>query len=260
MDSTLGWLLAMPRDVALFALATLTTAILIAARIVATDRGLLRRIQADKRRLKELIRGSRHADDHDTTRRYKITLQRVKLKAARQEALPLLLALIPIAVLATWAFHRVAYIPPKAGEPLVLIARLPLSAGGSLIHIVPFTGVTAEGGWIRQIVVPHEGQPAWARAEWTLRFPAGETPYDLQLRYAGKTYNRGVLVGTCKYASPLTTYPGDGLSSTEVIMQETRLFGFVPGIPAIGLPAWLVAYLLISVPLVFLVRRLFRIP
>jgi hypothetical protein len=38
-----------------------------------------------------------------------------------------------------------------------------------------------------------------------------------------------------------------------------KLFGVVPGIPALHIPPWLMAYLLLVVPSVFILKRVFKI-
>ena len=43
------------------------------------------------------------------------------MKASKYELKPLLYSIIPIALLATWAFSRVAYVPPRAGQDLQVL-------------------------------------------------------------------------------------------------------------------------------------------
>ncbi len=52
---------------------------------------------------------------------------------------------------------------------------------------------------------------------------------------------------------------GSGGRALEVRLRPARLFGVVPGIPAVGFQPWLVAYLLITIPLVPLLKRTLRI-
>ena len=67
----------------------------------------------------------------------------------------------------TWASERLAYLPPQSGEAITLTARLPASAAGGVVHLVPKTGLEAPGGWIREIVPSrHAGQPR-GLATWT---------------------------------------------------------------------------------------------
>ena len=49
----------------------------------------------------------------------------------------------------------------------------------------------------------------------------------------------------------------DGDVVTELQMKPRKLFNIVPGIDVIGFPPWLVAYLIIVLPLVPLMKRVF---
>ena len=69
-----------------------------------------------------------------------------------------------------------------------------------------------------------------------------------------------MLVGRPTYAPPVQSYPNhDQIICSEIELQQVKLFNLVPGIPALALPPWLVAYLLIAVPSVSLVKRVWGI-
>jgi hypothetical protein len=46
---------------------------------------------------------------------------------------------------------------------------------------------------------------------------------------------------------------------TMLPMRQVRLFEIVPGLPQWGLPAWLVGYLLLTLPFTLLLRRVLKI-
>jgi hypothetical protein len=52
--------------------------------------------------------------------------------------------------------------------------------------------------------------------------------------------------------------PETGIVSA-VALAPRRLLGRLPGVPALGLQPWMAAYLLLTVPLFMIVRRLLRI-
>ena len=54
-------------------------------------------------------------------------------------------------------------------------------------------------------------------------------------------------------------YRSGPLLCSEVVMREFRPFGFVPRLPVIEMPPWLVAYLAIAIPFVFVLKWIFRI-
>ncbi len=173
-DFAFGWLLALPRDAAIVLVAAGTATLLVLVRPFATDQGLLRRCREDRRTLAGRIRRARaHARGEGAARLTRVALdaldreglevpateegrlrrlvgrwhrrqdagrlaavkQRVALKALRQEVLPLLLAILPVALLATWCFARLAYLPPRGGQGDR--GRRPLSAGGGRADRAP---------------------------------------------------------------------------------------------------------------------------
>lgn len=258
-DPLLGWLLWLPRDLALVVVAVATGAILCFVRLITTDQDLLRRCAEDKQRLKELLRDARHGKDLAALKRLRKTRSMVSLLALRAELWPLLGALLPIAVLGTWCFQRLAFVPPRAGETLELAAYFPVSAAGWLAHLVPQPGVEVENGWVQQIAAvtdPAEGPPH-GLANWRLRAEARPEPYQLQIRCQSHTWTKELLVGQPRYAPPVEFYPAQPpLICCEVKMQPVKLFGLVPGIAALALPPWLVGYLLLAVPAALVLKRL----
>ena len=170
---------------------------------------------------------------------------------------PLLVSIIPIAFLGTWCFLRMDYVPPKADEPVKVVAYFPVSASGGVATMVPEENLRAEAGWVQEIQVQKDaaGVAANAVAVWKLRGAAKPESYNLQIRYKGGTYEQQLLVGQRRYDSPLTAYgPADPIICTQVMLKQVKLFGIVPGIPWLLMPPWLVAYFVIAVPFVSIVK------
>ena len=92
MDCLLGWVLYLPRDLMLFTVAVLTSAILSFVRLFSTDQDWLKRAAADRKRLGELIKQARRRGDKQARKRHKATLTLIKVKSLRFEAKPLLYA------------------------------------------------------------------------------------------------------------------------------------------------------------------------
>jgi hypothetical protein len=276
MDALLGWMLLLPRDAALFALGLLTTAILVGVRPLLTNQGLLGRCRKDMARLKALLKAARRAADSEALRRHRAVRTAIGLKLLRSELKTLLAASVPIALVATWAFQRLAFVPPAGGKPVVVTARFPLSADGQFVHIVPQAGVRAESGWIEQLHAGEDTAGASSLATWTLTAEVRPQAYDLCFRYQDQTYHMPVRVGQPTYESPVV-FLGAGIRvpATKVLsgrrsrsdgfggvgrlqadLAETKLFGRVPGIPWLGIRPWLLAYLLITIPAVSVGKRL----
>ena len=93
---------------------------------------------------------------------------------------------------------------------------------------------------------------------WRLK-PTGQRRYDLKIRYAGRIYEKQLLVDPRRYASAVQTYDSEKVIAVELAMKPVRLFGVVGGLDFIFFPPWLVAYLLIAIPFVTILRRVFRI-
>ena len=144
MDVPLGWLLRLPSDAQLFLVAIGSALILAGVRAVTSNQDLLRRCRADQARQKALLREAKARKDQDAVKRHRATLGMIALKQFRQEGGPMLASLLPIVLLATWAFHRLEFHPPAAGEVVDFTASFPISAVGKITHIAPAEGVTAE--------------------------------------------------------------------------------------------------------------------
>lgn len=258
MDILLGWLLRLPPDVQLFAVAIASALILTSVRLWTSNQDLLRRCSADKARLKVLLRKARAGHDQEAVKRYRGTVRMIGMKQLRQEGRPLLASLAPIAVLATWALHRLEFHPLKEGERVELCSYFPESAVGRLVHLVPGDQIEVVDGWIREIArAPGEGE-AHGIATWRVSGEAGVSPKLLQVRFGEATVEHPVRFGSRIYEQPIKNHDGPVLA-TEVKMRPVKLFGVIPGVPALHLAPWLVGYLLIVIPIVFALKRFLRV-
>ena len=96
-----------------------------------------------------------------------------------------------------------------------------------------------------------------AVATWFLEGKARKRPYSLLFRHKGQTIARELQIGQKTY-SPAWVVGDKDPMTTEIKMREVKLFGVVPGLGG-WLPAWMVGYLVLAVPLVFGVKWLLRI-
>jgi uncharacterized membrane protein (DUF106 family) len=231
LDHLFGWLLWLPSDLAILCLALMTVIMMIVTRKWTTNQEWLGRAVADNRQLSQLIREAKRGGDKETLARLRLTKARIGLLKFKQEGKPLLASLVPVALLATWAFARFEFLPPQSGDVVTAIVRAPVSAADDLVHLVPTSGVTAIDGWVKQLTV--DGNET--TAHWLLRIDDPLDAGQLKVRHAG------------------------GPLRLQLQLRERRLFGVVPGWPKIGLPAWLVGYLLIVILLVPILKKLTRI-
>jgi hypothetical protein len=258
-DFLLGWLLRLPRDLTLLMVAVFTALVMIGIRLMTTNQDLLRLAAEDGRRLRQLSREARRQGDKTALQRYKLTRSQVGLIKLKAEGLPLLVSLVPIGLVATWAVFRLDFLPVKPGENVELAVYTPVADAGEVIHVVPADGVVAEGGWVRKVKAVTEEGPPHGLAKWTLRAEGRAEPYQLTFRLKDRSFDRELLVGRRIYALPVFDHGADYVSEWK--RKPYRLldwipdFPGVPGIDAIGLPPWLVAYVILVIPLTLLLKR-----
>jgi len=266
-DPAFGWILGLPKDVALFIVGIGTAAILTVVRLFTTEQGVLRRCHSDKKRLNVLIKEAKARKDKEAAARHRATKHLVAMKALKYEGKPLLASIIPIALVGTWCFLRLDYVPPEAGETIQVVAYFPVSASGGIAYLVPQENIQAETGWVQEIRSQEltqkqkdQGVVPDGEAVWRLRAAAGPESYDLQIRFKNGTYHQKLLVGQRTYESPMTVYGNnDPIICTQVMMKQVKLFGVLPGIPWLLMPPWLVAYFVIAVPFVSILKRVLHI-
>ena len=256
-DAVLGWLLGLSWTAALLVVAVGTGVILAVVRKVATDQDLLARADEDKKTLKKRLREAKAARDKDAVRRMRATKSMIALRTFSQEPKPLLLAIVPIAILATWCFNRLGYLPPAGGEEIEVVLYAPVSAVGEVAHLVPREGLTADR-WVQPVTMAEvQGAPG-GLARWVVRAEARAEPYPLVFRLRDRTFDRGeLLVGQSTYSTPLTTDDA-GEMGVELKMREAKFLGVVPGFGSF-LPPWLVGYLVLVIPLAVVIKRVLRV-
>jgi len=259
MDAVFGWLLAGPRSLTLIALSVLTAAILVVIRRFTTDQDLLARCARDQSRLKNLARLARRSKDTEALLRYRTTRSMIAMVKARSEIKPLMVSLIPVALLAMWACQRVAYVPLRANQDLQVAMYLPVSADGRILHLVPVEGVECASGWVQQASLVQQRAQTYCRAQWELHARASDQLYDLTFRYSGTTYHKGVRVGQRIYEPAVQRYDDEKVLAIETHMEESRLFGLIGGIGWLAMPPWLTAYFLVSIPSMLLLKKILRI-
>jgi uncharacterized membrane protein (DUF106 family) len=273
MDYPLGWLLALPRDVAIVIIAIATSLLLTLVRKWTTNQDQLRRSKGDLCRLKQLLREMKQAKDTTACGRIRTSLAMVNAIRLKAEGKPLLVSLLPIILLAVWAVERLDFFPPRVGEDLTIKAYYPLSSVDKLTHLVPPAGVGLVSDAVQVVEVDPEGQQN-GLATWVFR-PAAPVSAELLIRHQGETATHPVRVGGRSYAPPLGAGSGGRILATETVLRQARflhgalsrltflrrtfLANGVPGLPALALPPWLIAYLIIVIPFVPILRRVLRV-
>lgn len=256
-DFLLGWLLRLPRDLTLVVVALFTSLLMIGVRRFTTNQDLLRRAAEDGKRLKQLARQARREGDKKSLRRYKSTQALLGMLKLKAEGLPLLVSLVPIALLATWAMFRLDYLPVRPGDEVELALYTPIADVGELVHIVPQDGIKAEDGWIRRIDAVTEDGPPHGLATWKLRAEGRPDPYHVTIRLRDHNFDEELLVGQRIYAAPVVDFGHDYVGEWKRVPYAW--LGLVRGIDRIGLPGWLIGYVVLVIPLTLLLKRLLHV-
>jgi uncharacterized membrane protein (DUF106 family) len=254
-DPLLNPLLHLPMDLALLVLALGTALLVLLIRKVTTDQDFLRRCQSDRVRLKSRLKEARQAKNaHDVTR-FKTVLGTIGLRAMKQEGLPLLISLLPITLLASWAYARLGYHAPAINEWVVVEFTVPVPEIGKLIHLVPQDGLEVQSGWIQEVQKQDNKSITEGIASWTLRASASTSGHPLIIRLGNKTFSHEFRTGRGSYSEPFRIWDnGDYFLNQKLV--AFRPLGHVPGIDDVFFPAWLVGYLILVIPAVPILKKL----
>ena len=266
MDLLLGWMLNLPMGLALAIVAVGTSVILTFVRVFTTNQDLLQRCKNDKKRLKELLREAKAVGDKDAVARIRATTAGIAMKTMSAEFKPLVVAIIPIALLAVWAFGRLAYIPPPEGDVITVKAYFPVEAEGNTVHMMPTEGVASQNGLVQEVRLdpPPEAwhimdswpvktlaaatgttqarlyladgntkkvlvDPENGMAIWQLKVVNRDKPYKIELRYKEQTYCKELIVDgrrTSPVLQPYDNLTEDGLHFIELGLKQYRPYAF----------------------------------
>jgi hypothetical protein len=251
-DFLLGWLLLLPRDLTLLIVATFTALVLLAVRKLTTNQDRLRRAADDGRRLKRLIREAKGTGDKPAVRRYRTTRSLIAMVKLKAEGWPLLASLIPIAMLATWALFRLEYLPVKPGEEVELDLYTPVTVAGEVVHVVPEQGLKMEGTWVQQVRAVTDADPPHGQATWKLHGEMDRV-YPILVRVKDRTLERELIVSRKTYALPVVDHGDDFVSEWK--REPYHWLGYIGAIDALALPAWLIGYVVMVVPITLLLKR-----
>jgi hypothetical protein len=239
-------------------LAMASAMLLVRVRKATTDQELLRRCAADKKRLRQLLREAKAKLDREAITRLRATRSRVSLKQLRAELLPIACLILPVAFLANWGWHRLEYHPPRSGDVVEVRATFPAAAIGDLAHLVPQDSLAAPRGWIQPIAKAARGPSNQGVARWTLSLGSNSGTLPLLLRHHQRTFEWNWRFTRIRF-EPLTKKFSDGAAQIEIVLRPVKLFGVVPGLRWLGLPPWLVGYLLLTMLFVTLLKRWWKV-
>ncbi len=254
-DATLSWLLCLPRDATLLLLAALTATFLLLLRRFVSNQPALRCAARDNRRLRRLIRRARRRGDRESVQRYRRTragVARIRLAA---EIRPALLGLLPLSMIVTWAAAQLPYYPPASGSWIQLTAYTSVTEEGHVVHLVPHPSIQTREGWLRAVGLGERDGRRRGLVTWEVSCAPPPTEVQLQIRLGAETICHQLRVGHLTYTPPIQVHESDRV--THVQLASYRPFGWVPDTR--WLPAWAVAYLVLTAAFFFLAKLALRV-
>jgi uncharacterized membrane protein (DUF106 family) len=250
-DLLFGWSALFGPTAALVVVGVLSGLAVILFQKYASDQDLLGRCKADLKVLKARIKDAKAAGDLEGARRLQGLSGRVGGKYMWAALKPALWTVPIIGVVGLWAGARFAYLAPRTGESLKVVAHFEDAAEG-YAHVVPGPEFAVEGPAIAAVEPASGGK----EAVWTLK-PLRDGERTLKVRHGGRSYALPIpstrppeLVTVFERQSPRQ----DRLQAVELKLKDS--------LPAAWWNFWLQwggLYLLAALVVALLLRRLLRV-
>ena len=244
MDFPLGWLLLLPRDLAIVFVALATSVILTVARRLTTDQDLMRRCKEDLDRLNVLTKQAKANKDKPTLKRIQTTVGMIQMTKMKAEGWGLLASLLPIILLASWAFERLDFFPPAVGETVTVRATFPAAAQGQPAWLIPPPADRLEClDSPVQIIrkddnidpLTHEKLESIADnglAVWRLKVVGPCDPELLRIHFDRKAIECPLRAGGRIYADPIIAHDTAAAwpdATSQVVLRQSWPLEWVPG-------------------------------
>lgn len=278
-DLLFDWMLDVPRDLVLLIIAVMTGVVMTIIRRFTTNQDKLKRCNESEAKLKARLAEAKKCRDKEEKIRIRSVINQISMMKLTAEGKPLLFSLLPILVIAVWAFSRIAFIPPTPEDKVDVIVYFDSANIGQLATLLPQDDVDIEGPAIRRIETSYnlKGETDGGMATWTISAAPRPKPYDLTFRFKGSTISAQYQLDGRSYASPAIWYD----NNEDVIMTEFKLKPYKPLGAHVGLidnlwnryltlpdweglrvqdfvAPWLLGYLILVVPLTFILKPALR--
>lgn len=278
-DLLFDWMLDVPRDLALLIIAVMTGVVMTIIRRFTTNQDKLKRCEESQAKLKAQMAEAKKRRDKEEKLRIRSVTNQISMMKLTAEGKPLLFSLLPILVIAVWAFSRIAFIPPTPEDKVDVIVYFDSANIGQLATLLPQDGIDIEGPAIRRIETSYnlQGQTDGGMAKWTISAAPRPQPYELAFRFKGSTISAQYQLDGRSYAPPAPMCD----NNADVIMTEFKLKPYKPLGAHVGLidnlwnryltlpgweglriqdflAPWLLGYLILVVPLTFILKPALR--
>ncbi|HIH24978.1 TPA: DUF106 domain-containing protein [Candidatus Woesearchaeota archaeon] len=239
-----GWLLDVPSLLAIVFLASLLALISTLLQKYLTDQAKMKRLRDDTKKYQEQMKRLR--EDPEKLLKVQQKVMPIQMELMKESFKPLLVTLVPFLLVFFWLSSHFAYFPIEPNTPFTVSATFEEGVGG----------VAVLGGASVLTIDSPERNVKDGAASWVVKGPAGE--HYLNLTFAGATFERKVLITDERaYLQPQMPLSGTvksfdvGNKKLTPLGDGFSLFGWHPG--------WIFYYILLSIPLSLLLKKLLKV-
>jgi len=241
-----------------------TSLMMTLARRWFTNQERLHRCKNDLGRLKALKKIAKKAKDKLAVENNAGTVGLVKMIQMGAEGRALLFSIVPVALLATWAWQRMAYIPAPADKPLAIRAYFAPSALDRLAWLCPAPGLQlADGNYVQRVrsiasdpAKPDSKDPM---AVWNIKASPSVHDLDLCIQIGDQVVHHPCQIGLSTYATPIVEHTDGPIITTEAVLVDPKFLGILPGFSQYGFGSWLIAYVILASIFVPLLRKVLKV-
>jgi uncharacterized membrane protein (DUF106 family) len=244
-----GWLLNIPPIVAIIILATVLALISTLLQKVLTDQARLKRLREDTKKMQAELKLASKEGDSAKVMKLQGKMMPMQLDMMKESFKPLLYTLIPFLLVFFWLSNHFAFHEIQPNQPFVVSATFEEGIGGTAILTSPQLKIEEPVQTIQQ----QNDEPGIAK--WIATGPAGEHSMVLSLGPINVT--RQVLITEERnYEQPEKALRGS-ISSFNV--ENEKLIP-IPGFSLFGWhPGWIFYYIVLSIPLSLLLKKLLNV-
>jgi uncharacterized membrane protein (DUF106 family) len=238
-----GWMLNIPPILAILILAVVLALLSTLLQKYLTDQAKMRRLRDDTKKYQEQMKKLR--DKPDQMMKVQQKILPIQMELMKESFKPLLVTLIPFLLIFFWLSNHFAYYEIQPNQQFVVSAKFEEGITGNAT-------LSAEGLQIEQPVQTVQQKDGEGYAKWLVKGPEGT--HKLDLSFAGATITRDVLISTERiYEQPVMPKRG---TITEFNVENDKLtplgnfnlWGWYPG--------WIFYYIVLSIPLSLLLKKL----
>ena len=253
-DAAFGWMVQLPRDISVISAAIAAALFLLVIRKLFSNQQMLRSVHHDLGVLRRRLRVAKGGQAKAELKRVRTLRSRVLVMKLRGEAFPTIVALIPFAAFVTWGNQRLHFKSPQAGETYDLTLTAPVSMVGSIAYVVPSDHVRIDRP-TQRLERKREQRETVAECRWNVQLHDTHVR-SITIRIDAQTLEHSARVGSTVGSPSQVRHPRG--FRTKVSYAEYKPLGLIPARVA-NMPAWAIAFTIVTAILFVILRRLMRV-